>query len=163
MAENFVLRVNGEERVVNVEPDTPLLYVLRNDLELDGPKFGCGLSQCGACAVLRDGVEIRSCVTPISAVSGAEIITSDGLGSEATSRALQAAFVAEQVPPCGYCISGMMIAATALLSRNPAPSLDEIKTAMNGHLCRCGAHLRILRAIARAAQEAHTTQEAEPV
>jgi nicotinate dehydrogenase subunit A len=163
MAENFVLRVNGEERAVTVEPDTPLLYVLRNDLELDGPKFGCGLSQCGACAVLRDGVEIRSCVTPMSAVSGAEITTSEGLGSEATSRALQDAFVAEQVPQCGYCISGMMIAATALLERNPAPTRDEIKIAMNSHLCRCGAHLRIIRAITRAAGMAHATQQADPV
>jgi nicotinate dehydrogenase subunit A len=151
MAENFVLRVNGEERAVIVEPDTLLLYVLRNDLELDGPKFGCGLSQCGACAVLRDGVEIRSCVTPISAVSGADITTSDGLGSDAQQSPLQRAFIAEQVPQCGYCISGMMIAATALLERNPVPSCDEIKTAMNGHLCRCGAHLRIIRAIERAA------------
>jgi nicotinate dehydrogenase subunit A len=163
MAENFVLRVNGEERAVIVEPDTPLLYVLRNDLELDGPKFGCGLSQCGACAVLRDGVEIRSCVTPMSAVSGANITTSEALGRDAASKALQAAFVAEQVPQCGYCISGMMIAATALLERNPTPSRDEIKTAMNGHLCRCGAHLRILRAIERAAGEVHATQQAEPV
>jgi nicotinate dehydrogenase subunit A len=157
MAERFVLRVNAQERAVIVEPDTPLLYVLRNDLGLDGPKFGCGLSQCGACAVLRDGVEIRSCVTPISAVSGAEIITSEGLGSEPESNkqpnALQRAFIAEQVPQCGYCISGMMIAASALLERNPKPSTDEIKTAMNGHLCRCGAHLRIIRAITSAANE----------
>ena len=151
MVVNFVLRVNGEERAVTVEPDTPLLYVLRNDFELDGPKFGCGLSQCGACAVLRDGVEIRSCVTPISAVSGAEITTSEGLGAEAQPTALQAAFIDEQVPQCGYCISGMMIAATALLERIPNPTRDEIKTAMNGHLCRCGAHLRIIRAIERAA------------
>ncbi len=151
MVENFVMRVNGEERAVTVEPDTPLLYVLRNDFELDGPKFGCGLSQCGACAVLRDGVEIRSCVTPISAVSGAEITTSEGLGAEAQPTALQAAFIDEQVPQCGYCISGMMIAATALLERIPNPTRDEIKTAMNGHLCRCGAHLRIIRAIERAA------------
>ena len=153
MAENFVLHVNGEERVITVEPDTPLLYVLRNDLELDGPKFGCGLSQCGACAVLRDGLEIRSCVTPISVVSGAEITTSEGLGGDSISKALQAAFIDEQVPQCGYCISGMMIAATALLERNPSPTRDEIKTAMNGHLCRCGAHLRIIRAITRAASE----------
>ena len=151
MVENFVLRVNGEERAVTVEPDTPLLYVLRNDFELDGPKFGCGLSQCGACAVLRDGVEIRSCVTPISAVSGAEITTSEGLGAEAQPTALQAAFIDEQVPQCGYCISGMMIAATALLERIPNPTRYEIKTAMNGHLCHCGAHLRIIRAIERAA------------
>ena len=153
MADRLNLQVNGEERTVVVEPDTPLLYVLRNDLELDGPKFGCGLSQCGACAVLRDGIEIRSCVTPVSAVSGAEIITSEGLGSKESPNALQAAFIAEQVPQCGYCISGMMIAASSLLERNPNPTRDEIKTAMNGHLCRCGAHLRIIRAISRAARE----------
>ncbi|MEE8439888.1 MAG: (2Fe-2S)-binding protein [Micropepsaceae bacterium] len=153
MADRLNLQVNGEERAVVVEPDTPLLYVLRNDLELDGPKFGCGLSQCGACAVLRDGIEIRSCVTPVSAVAGAEITTSEGLGSEERPNALQAAFIAEQVPQCGYCISGMMIAASSLLERNPNPTRDEIKTAMNGHLCRCGAHLRIIRAISRAARE----------
>nr|TFG55475.1 MAG: (2Fe-2S)-binding protein [Hyphomicrobiales bacterium] len=153
MAERVQLQVNGEERAVSVEPDTPLLYVLRNDLGLNGPKFGCGLAQCGACAVLSDGVEIRSCVTPISAVSNAEIVTSEGLGTRAEPSALQRAFIAEQVPQCGYCISGMMIAATELLARNPNPTREEMKTAMNGHLCRCGAHLRIMRAIARAAGE----------
>ncbi len=163
MADRFVLRVNGEERAVIVEPDTPLLYVLRNDLGLNGPKFGCGLSQCGACAVLQDGREIRSCVTPISAISGAEIVTSEGLGTEARPNALQSAFVAEQVPQCGYCISGIMIAATALLERNPNPSRDEIKTAMNGHLCRCGAHLRILRAITRAANKSAPASKGPPV
>jgi nicotinate dehydrogenase subunit A len=153
MPDHFLLRVDGVERAVFVEPGTPLLYVLRNDLGLNGPKFGCGLAQCGACAVLRDGVEIRSCVTPVSAVAGSEIVTSEGLGSEAQPNALQRAFIAEQVPQCGYCTSGMMIAATALLERNPKPSPDEIKTAMNGHLCRCGTHLRIMRAIARAADK----------
>lgn len=153
MPERFVLRVNGVESAVFAEPDTPLLYILRNDLALNGPKFGCGLSQCGACAVLRDGVEIRSCVTPISATTGSDIVTSEGLGSEGQPNALQRAFIAEQVPQCGYCTSGMMIAATALLKRNPKPSPDEIKTAMDGHLCRCGTHLRIIRAISRAADD----------
>jgi nicotinate dehydrogenase subunit A len=153
MPDRFLLRVNAVESAVFVEPGTPLLYVLRNDLGLNGPKFGCGLAQCGACAVLRDGVEIRSCVTPVSAIAGSDIVTSEGLGSEAAPNALQRAFIAEQVPQCGYCTSGMMIAATALLERNPKPSPDEIKTAMNGHLCRCGTHLRIMRAIARAADE----------
>ena len=162
MAERFVLRVNGEERVVVVEPDTPLLYALRNDLELDGPKFGCGLSQCGACAVLLDGSEIRSCVTPVSAASGAEIVTSEGLASEAWGAALQRAFVAEQVPQCGYCISGMMIAATELLERNPNPTRAEIKAALNGHLCRCGTHLRILRAVAHAADGRASNTEGSP-
>lgn len=153
MPDRFLLRVNAVESAVFVEPGTPLLYVLRNDLGLNGPKFGCGLAQCGACAVLSDGVEIRSCVTPVSAIVGSDIVTSEGLGSEAEPNALQRAFIAEQVPQCGYCTSGMMIAATALLERNPKPSPDEIMTAMNGHLCRCGTHLRIMRAIARAADE----------
>jgi nicotinate dehydrogenase subunit A len=153
MPDRFLLRVNAVESAVFVEPGTPLLYVLRNDLGLNGPKFGCGLAQCGACAVLSDGVEIRSCVTPVSAVVGSDIVTSEGLGSEAEPNALQRAFIAEQVPQCGYCTSGMMIAATALLERNPKPSPDEIKTAMDGHLCRCGTHLRIMRAIVRAADE----------
>jgi nicotinate dehydrogenase subunit A len=162
MAERFVLRVNGEERAVTVEPDTPLLYALRNDLELNGPKFGCGLSQCGACAVLLDGREIRACVTPVAAASGTEIVTSEGLASAAWGNALQRAFVAEQVPQCGYCTSGMMIAAAALLERNPSPTRDEIKTALNGHLCRCGTHLRILRAVARAASERASLSEGSP-
>ena len=153
MADRFVLRVNGEERAAVVERDTPLLYVLRNDFGLDGPKFGCGLAQCGACAVLQDGAEIRSCVTPVSAAVGTEITTAEGLETVAQARLLQTAFIGEQAPQCGYCISGMMIAATALLERNPSPSQAEIKSAMDGHLCRCGAHLRILRAITRAASE----------
>jgi nicotinate dehydrogenase subunit A len=153
LPDRFVLRVNGVESAVFAEPDTPLLYVLRNDLTLNGPKFGCGLAQCGACAVLLDGVEIRSCVTPVSAVRASNIVTSEGLGSAAQPTALQRAFIAEQVPQCGYCTSGMMIAATALLKRKPDPSTEEVKTAMNGHLCRCGTHLRILRAIARAAKD----------
>lgn len=162
MAERFVLRVNGEERAVTVEPDTPLLYALRNDLELNGPKFGCGLAQCGACAVLLDGREIRSCVTPVSAAANAEIVTSEGLESEALGAALQRAFIAEQVPQCGYCTSGMMIAAAALLERNPNPTRDEIKLALNTHLCRCGTYLRILRAVARAADEHASLSEGSP-
>ena len=163
MAERFVLRVNGEERAVTIEPDTPLLYTLRNDLELDGPKFGCGLAQCGACAVLMDGREIRSCVTPVSAASNAEIVTAEALASKAWGATLQRAFIVEQVPQCGYCISGMMIAATELLERNPNPTRDEIKSALNGHLCRCGTHLRILRAVARAADEHASLSEGSPV
>jgi nicotinate dehydrogenase subunit A len=152
VADRFVLRVNGEPRTVVAEPDTPLLYVLRNDIELNGPKFGCGLAQCGACAVLRDGVEIRSCVTPVAEAAGAEITTAEGLGTLQRPNGLQAAFIAEQAVQCGYCISGMMIAATALLQRNANPSDAEIKSGLDGHLCRCGTHLRIVRAIQRAAR-----------
>lgn len=145
------LLVNGKRRTVSVEPDTPLLYVLRDDLAMTGPKFGCGIAQCGACAVLRDGAEIRSCVTPVSAVVGHNIVTVEGLGSEAHMAPLQAAFVAEQAPQCGYCTSGMIIAATALLKKKPKPSRAEIIEGMDGHLCRCSAYVRIVDAIERAA------------
>ena len=145
------LLVNGEKHTVDVSPDTLLLYVLRDDLAMTGPKFGCGLSQCGACAVLRDGVEIRSCVTPVSTVVGHEIVTVEGLGGAARMSPLQEAFVAEQAPQCGYCTSGMLVAATALLKKNPKPSRTEIIAGMDGHLCRCSAHMRIIRAIERVA------------
>jgi nicotinate dehydrogenase subunit A len=153
MAESYLLKVNGREHPVSVSGDTPLLYVLRNDLGLNGPKFGCGLSQCGACAVLQDGVEMRACVTPVAAAAGHEIVTTEGLGTPDKLHPLQAAFVAEQAAQCGYCVSGMVIAAAALLKRNPKPTPAEIRTAMDGHLCRCGTHLRIIRAIERAANE----------
>jgi nicotinate dehydrogenase subunit A len=153
MVERFVLKVNGREEAVSVGGETPLLYVLRNDLGLNGPKFGCGLSQCGACAVLIDGVEVRSCVTPVASVVDHEITTSEGLGTPGKLHPIQAAFVAEQAVQCGYCISGMVIAAAALLKRNPNPSVAQIKAEMNGHLCRCGTHLRIVCAIERAARE----------
>jgi nicotinate dehydrogenase subunit A len=153
MAERLTLRVNGRTVTVSVDADTPLLYVLRNDLGLNGPKFGCGLSQCGACAVLRDGVEIRSCVTPVANAVGHEITTCEGLGTADKLHPLQAAFVAEQAAQCGYCISGMVIAAASLLKQNPKPSAADIKAGMDGHLCRCGTHLRIARAIERAAKE----------
>jgi nicotinate dehydrogenase subunit A len=138
---------------VSATSSTPLLYVLRNDLGLNGPKFGCGLSQCGACAVLKDGVEIRSCVTPVQSVVGHEITTSEGFEASDKLRPLLAAFVAEQAAQCGYCISGMVVAAAALLKVNPKPSLAEIKAGMNGHLCRCATHLRVVRAIQRAVRE----------
>jgi nicotinate dehydrogenase subunit A len=153
MPERFVLHVNGRQEAVTARGDTPVLYVLRNDLGLNGPKFGCGLGQCGACAVLMDGIEVRSCITPVANVADREITTIEGLGRERRPHPLQAAFVAEQAVQCGYCISGMVIAAAALLSRNPTPSPAEIKAGMDGHLCRCGTHLRIMRAIARAANE----------
>jgi nicotinate dehydrogenase subunit A len=153
MVDRLALRVNGREETVSASGDTPLLYVLRNDLGLNGPKFGCGLAQCGACAVLQNGVEIRSCVTPVASAVGSEITTCEGLGTPDKLHPLQAAFVTEQAAQCGYCISGMVIAAAALLKQNPKPSLAEIKSGMDGHLCRCGTHLRIMRAIERAAKE----------
>ena len=148
---SYTLRVNGAAREVSVEADTPLLYVLRNDLELNGPKFGCGLAQCGACTVLIDGKPVRSCVTPVSAVSGA-IETIEGLGSEQKLHPLQKAFIEEQACQCGYCGNGMVMTAKALLDRNPRPSEAQIKEALDGHLCRCASHNRIVRAVQRAAQ-----------
>jgi nicotinate dehydrogenase subunit A len=146
------LRVNGRGHSVTVDEDTPLLYVLRNDLHLNGPKFGCGLAQCGACAVLSDGAEIRACVTPVSAAVGHEITTVEGLGSRERPHPLQAAFVEEQAAQCGYCISGMMVAAASLLKQQPSPSIEQIKAGMDGHLCRCGTYTRIAAAIERASK-----------
>jgi nicotinate dehydrogenase subunit A len=141
------LRVNGREHTVEVEEDTPLLYVLRNDLGLNGPKFGCGLAQCGACAVLKDGREIRSCVTPVSTVTGSEIVTSEGFGTPDKLHPLQAAFVEKQAAQCGYCTSGMLIASADLLKQNPTPSEEQIRSHLDGHLCRCGSHLRVVEAV----------------
>jgi nicotinate dehydrogenase subunit A len=150
---NVTLRVNGATRTVSVEPDTPLLYVLRNDLELNGPKFGCGLAQCGACTVLVEGKPVRSCVTPVSAAAKGRITTIEGLGTVERLHPLQRAFIEEQACQCGFCGSGMVMSAKALLDRNPRPSEREIKQALNGHLCRCASHNRIVRAVRRAAQE----------
>ena len=150
---SFTLHVNGERRTVAVEPDTPLLYVLRNDLELNGPKFGCGLAQCGACSVLVDGKEVRSCVTPVSAAAKGTIVTIEGLGTVARLHPLQRAFIDEQACQCGFCGSGMVIAAKALLDRNPSPTNQDVRQALNGHLCRCASHNRIVRAVQRAAKE----------
>jgi nicotinate dehydrogenase subunit A len=146
----FTLRVNGAARSVRALPDTPLLYVLRNDLKLNGAKFGCGQAQCGACSVLIDGIEQRSCVYPVSAASKGSITTIEGLGTAQRPSALQRAFIDEQACQCGYCSNGMIIAAQALLERNPRPSEAEVKQALDGHLCRCGAHNRIVRAVLRA-------------
>jgi nicotinate dehydrogenase subunit A len=148
----YTLRVNGTARDVSVDSDTPLLFVLRNDLELNGPKFGCGLAQCGACAVLVDGKEVRSCVTPISAVKGA-VETIEGLDTADRLHPLQKAFIEEQACQCGYCGNGMVMSAKALLARNPRPTNDEIRKALNGHLCRCASHNRIVRAVQKAAKE----------
>ena len=152
MAE-FTLRVNGQVRRVAVEPETPLLYVLRNDLELNGPKFGCGLAQCWACSVLIDGKEARSCVTPVAAAAKGRITTIEGLGTLDKLHPLQRAFIDEQACQCGFCGSGMVIAAKALLDRNPSPTNGDVRQALNGHLCRCASHNRIVRAVQRAAKE----------
>ncbi|HTJ27696.1 MAG TPA: (2Fe-2S)-binding protein [Candidatus Limnocylindria bacterium] len=147
----MTLDVNGRRHTVAVEPETPLLYALRDELGLTGPKFGCGLAQCGACTVVLNGRAIRSCVTPVSSVGAQPVVTVEGLGDEQRPDPVQAAFVAEQAAQCGYCISGMIMSAHALLAANPHPSDEEIRTALNGNLCRCGTHLRILRAVKRAA------------
>jgi aerobic-type carbon monoxide dehydrogenase small subunit (CoxS/CutS family) len=162
MARRSTFNVNGLVHDVSATLDTPLLYVLHNELHLHGPRFGCGLAQCGACSVLLDGKEIRSCVTPVAAVSGKSITTLEGLpglwakerGTTALTPALhplQQAWIAEQVPHCGYCQNGMLIQAADLLSTSKSPSDDQIRTAMNGHLCRCGTYPRILAAVKQAA------------
>ena len=145
--------LNGKMTSVDVDDQTTLLEVLRNDIELNGPKFGCGLAQCGACAVLLDGVSIRSCVTLISVAVGKSITTIEGLGSKERPHPLQAAFITEQAMQCGYCVSGIMTTAAALLDKNAAPSREEIRTALSGHLCRYGAQPRMIRAVERAARE----------
>ncbi len=145
------IRVNGADHDVVAEPDTPLLDVLRNELALNGPKFGCGLGQCGACTVHVDGAPRRSCVTALSTVSGKEVVTLEGLGTPERPHVLQQAFIDEQAAQCGYCINGMIMRAATLLARTPRPSRDEILSAMSANLCRCGTHMRIVRAIERAA------------
>ena len=146
----FSLRVNGKTQVVDVDPETPLLYVLRNDLQLNGPKFGCGLAQCGACTVIMNGNAIRSCVTLVSAVQNQPVTTLEGLGSTKKMHKIQQAFVDEQAVQCGYCINGMIMTSKALLDKNPKPNDGQIKEALAGNLCRCGTHTRILRAVKRA-------------
>jgi nicotinate dehydrogenase subunit A len=148
------LLVNGAHRATTAAPDTPLLYVLRDELGLDGPKFGCGLGQCGACTVHLDGQPVRSCVTPVSSAAGRKVLTIEGLGTDADPHPLQRAFIEEQAAQCGYCIPGMIMSAAALLARTPAPTDDEIRTTLAGNLCRCGTHMRILRAVHRAAGRA---------
>ena len=145
------LKVNGKTRVVDADPSTPLLYVLRDNLDLHGPRFGCGLGQCGACTVLVDGNTARSCMLPASAVQNKSITTLEGLGTVAHPHAIQAAFVEEQAAQCGYCMNGMVMGAKALLDKNPHPSVADIKKSLNGYLCRCATHLRIIRAIQRVA------------
>ncbi len=145
--------VNGSPRTVLADPDTPLLYILRNDLKLKGAKFGCGLGQCGACTVLLDGHRITSCDTPLWSVAGKSVTTIEGLGSLAAPHALHRAFIAEQAAQCGYCIPGIIVAASELIPRNPNPPEADIKEALVRHFCRCGTHSRIIRAVQRAARE----------
>jgi nicotinate dehydrogenase subunit A len=144
------LAVNGKKQVVDVDPDTPLLYILRNDLQLNGPKFGCGLGQCGACTVIMDGNGIRSCQVQVISAQNRSVTTVEGLGTTKKMHRLQQAFVDEQAVQCGYCIAGMIMTSKALLDKNPKPTDSEIKEALAGNLCRCGTHTRILRAVKRA-------------
>ena len=148
------LTVNGRIHEVGAAPDTALLYVLRNDLELNGPKYGCGLGECGACTVLIDGLAARSCVIPISGCLNREIVTLEGLGSRSAPDPVQEAFIREQAAQCGYCLNGMIMTTKALLMRNPKPSEAEAFEALRYNLCRCGAHIEIVRAVMRAADHA---------
>jgi nicotinate dehydrogenase subunit A len=153
------LRVNGRIHDVSATPDTALLYVLRNDLELNGPKYGCGLGECGACAVLIDGVAARSCVIPIEGCTGRDIVTLEGLGSRGSPDAVQEAFIVEQAAQCGYCLNGMIVTTKALLLRNPQPTETEVLEALRYNLCRCGAHVEIIRAAMRAAGHVAEAQD----
>jgi nicotinate dehydrogenase subunit A len=144
---SLTLTVNGAAREVAADPETPLLYVLRNDLKLKGARYGCGLGQCGACTVVIDGKAVQSCDVPVSAVAGKSITTIEGIGTPEKPHPLQRAFIKEQAAQCGYCVSGIIMSAKALLDENPAPSDSQIRVALAGNLCRCGTHTRILRAI----------------
>jgi nicotinate dehydrogenase subunit A len=148
----ITLNVNGATHQIDADPATPLLYVLRNDLALNGAKFGCGLGQCGSCMVMVEGEAVLSCVTPIMLLEGREITTVEGLGTIEEPGPVQAAFIEMQAAQCGYCIPGMMMSAQALLQKNPAPSDEDIRNALSTNLCRCGTHMRILAAIRRAGE-----------
>ena len=146
------LDVNGKVHAIDVDPDMPLLYALRNELGLNNPHFGCGLAQCGACTVHIDGQSVRSCITPVAAVGNGKIVTLAGLGTPEKPHPVQAAFVAEQVPQCGYCLNGWVMTAAALLDQKKKPSDSEIRDALSGLKCRCGTHVSILRAVKRASE-----------
>jgi nicotinate dehydrogenase subunit A len=148
-----LLKVNGQSHTIDVEPDCPLLYVLRDNLAMNNPRFGCGLGQCGACTVLIDNRAVRSCTLPVSAVAGKEIVTLDGLGTEGNPHPVQKAFIQEQAFQCGYCLNGWVLTAKALLDKNPHPSDDEMRTAFQSLICRCGSHVRILAAVRQAADQ----------
>jgi nicotinate dehydrogenase subunit A len=150
----IALKVNGQSHTVDVDPATPLLYVLSDDLALRGPKFGCGLGQCGACTVIAGGRAIRSCVTPVSTINGVEITTLEGLGTVERPHPIQKAFIEEQAAQCGFCLNGVILTAKAFLDQNPKASDAQIQQAMSGVLCRCFTHTRMLRAIKRYSQEA---------
>jgi nicotinate dehydrogenase subunit A len=154
MASPRTLRVNGKTvAIAAVEPETPLLYLLRNDAGLHGPRFGCGLGQCGSCTVHINGEAVRSCTRPISSIkANDEIVTLEGLGTKEKPHKLQTAFIEEQAVQCGYCINGMIMQAAAFLKKNPKPTIPEIKAALQNNLCRCGTHLRIVRAVKRASE-----------
>src|SRR5437870_4679898 len=149
----FTLKVNGQSHAVDVDPSTPLLYVLSDDLQLNGPKFGCGLGQCGACMVIVKGAAVRSCVTTVGSLAGADITTIESLGTIEKPHPIQKAFIDEQAMQCGFCINGVIMSAKALLDKNPKAGDADIQQAMSGVLCRCAAHTRMLRAIKRYAQE----------
>ena len=151
MADTITLRVNGAQHTVSAHRDTPLLYILRNDLGLKGTRFGCGNGECGACYVIIDGRAVASCDTPLWSAAGKDIVTIEGLGREGSLHPLQQAFIDEQAAQCGYCASGIMMSAAALLASNPAPTEAEIRAALDKNLCRCGTHNRIVRAVQRAA------------
>jgi len=153
MPQSYTFTVNGEPRSVEAEADTPLLYILRNDLKLKGARYGCGVGQCGSCAVILDGKDINSCDTPLWSVAGKSITTIEGIGTRESPHPLQQAFIDEQAAQCGYCITGIIMAAKALLDRDPHPDDGTIDGALERHLCRCGTHNRIRRAIHRAAEK----------
>src|SRR6266851_310782 len=163
MADDLKINVNGRTWPVTASPDTPLLYVLANELRLQGPRFGCGLAQCGSCSVLADGVEIRSCVTPVAALAGKSVTTLEGLpalyaqqkglAQAPALHPLQQALIDEQAPQCGYCYNGMIIKGSELLAKNPRPTEAQIRAAMDGHLCRCGSYPRVMKAIKLAASK----------
>ena len=146
------LHVNGRDHEIEAEPDTPLLYVLRDELGLNGAKYGCGLGQCGACTVIVDGEPVFSCVTPVSILEGRKVTTLEGLGTAERPGPVQRAFIEEQAAQCGFCIPGMVMRATALLAKEPSPSEARIREALQSNLCRCGTHMRILRAVRKAAK-----------
>jgi nicotinate dehydrogenase subunit A len=148
----MTLKVNGIDHQIDADPDTPLLYVLRDDIKLNAAKFGCGLGQCGSCTVIVDGKAVLSCVTPLLLLEGKQVTTLEGLGTLEAPAPIQRAFMEEQAAQCGYCIAGMMMRAQALLQRNPKPTDEQIRSELEPHLCRCGTHMRILRAVHHANQ-----------
>jgi nicotinate dehydrogenase subunit A len=158
----MTLKVNGREHQVDAEADTPLLYVLREDIKLNAAKFGCGLGQCGACTVIVDGKAVLSCVTPMLLLEGKQVTTLEGLGTTSEPAPIQRAFMEEQAAQCGYCIAGIMMRAQALLQRNSRPTNEQIRSELEPHLCRCGTHMRILRAVRRAARLMDTADASSP-